>query len=58
MGHLKTTLAAFFVLLATIELQAQESPTASGGDATGTEGSLIYTVGQVVYTTNTVAMVQ
>jgi hypothetical protein len=53
MGHLKTTLAAFFVLLATIELQAQESPTASGGDATGTEGSLSYTVGQVVYTTNT-----
>ncbi len=53
MRHLKTTLAAIFVLLATIELQAQESPTASGGEATGTGGTASYSVGQVVYTTNT-----
>ena len=33
--------------------QAQESQTASGGQATGAGGSSSYTVGQVVYTTNT-----
>lgn len=32
---------------------AQESPTASGGDLTGSNGSIAYSVGQVVYTTNT-----
>ena len=46
-------LTVLFALLATIELQAQESPTASGGDATGSGGSSSYSVGQVVYTTNT-----
>ena len=34
-------------------LQAQEAVTATGGDATGTGGSSSYSVGQVVYTTNT-----
>tara|TARA_B100000809_G_scaffold241111_1_gene264022 strand:+ start:1267 stop:1749 length:483 start_codon:yes stop_codon:yes gene_type:complete len=53
MRHLKTTLAALFALLATIELHAQESPTASGGEATGAGGTASYSVGQVVYTTNT-----
>jgi len=33
--------------------QAQESANASGGDATGTGGTASYSVGQVVYTTNT-----
>jgi len=33
--------------------QAQESTNASGGDATGTGGTASYSVGQVVYTTNT-----
>lgn len=33
--------------------QAQESPTAAGGDATGSGGTVAYSVGQVVYTTNT-----
>ncbi|NHN24372.1 T9SS type A sorting domain-containing protein [Flavobacterium jejuense] len=32
---------------------AQESPTASGGDLIGSNGSVSYSVGQVVYTTNT-----
>jgi hypothetical protein len=53
MRQLKTTLAALFALLATNELHAQASPTASGGDATGSGGSSSYTVGQVAYTTNT-----
>jgi hypothetical protein len=33
--------------------QAQESVNASGGDATGTSGTVAYSVGQVVYTSNT-----
>ena len=33
--------------------QAQESANTSGGDATGTGGAVAYSVGQVVYTTNT-----
>jgi len=53
MRYLKTTLVFLFTLLAVIELQAQESPTASGGEATGAGGTMSYSVGQVVYTTNT-----
>jgi hypothetical protein len=34
-------------------LQAQESINATGGDATGIVGSANYSVGQIVYTTNT-----
>ena len=34
-------------------LQAQETNPASGGNATGTEGSVSYTIGQVVYNTIT-----
>lgn len=33
--------------------QAQESANAAGGDATGSGGSVAYSIGQVVYTTNT-----
>jgi hypothetical protein len=33
--------------------QAQESANASGGNATGNGGTVAYSVGQVVYTTNT-----
>lgn len=33
--------------------QAQESTNAAGGDALGSGGSVAYSVGQVVYTTNT-----
>lgn len=33
--------------------QAQESANASGGNATGSGGSIAYSVGQVIYTTNT-----
>ena len=32
--------------------QAQESVNASGGDATGSGGTVAYSIGQVVYTTN------
>jgi hypothetical protein len=33
--------------------QAQQSVNATGGDATGSGGAIAYTVGQIVYTTNT-----
>jgi len=53
MKHLRITITALFALLATIELYAQETVPAAGGTATGAGGSSSYTVGQVVYTTNT-----
>ena len=51
----KTLLLAFtsFSLLATLELSAQENTVASGGEATGSGGTVSYSLGQVVYTTNT-----
>ena len=42
----------FFSLLPTLELSAQENTVASGGEATGSGGTVSYSVGQVVYTTN------
>jgi hypothetical protein len=33
--------------------QAQESANASGGDATGSGGTVAYSIGQIAYTTNT-----
>jgi len=44
------TLIAFF---AGFTMYAQQTVDASGGDATGTGGSASYSVGQVVYTTQT-----
>ena len=41
------------VLLWTSFAQAQESANASSGDATGSGGTVAYSIGQVVYTTNT-----
>ncbi|MFI5150984.1 MAG: T9SS type A sorting domain-containing protein [Bacteroidia bacterium] len=42
----------FLAALSFTRLYAQESPVASGGDATGSGGSASYSVGQIVYTTN------
>lgn len=53
MIHLRTMVAILFWLLATFELHAQETVPATGGDASGSGGSTSYTIGQVVYTTNT-----
>jgi hypothetical protein len=41
------------VLGLSISVKAQESQLSTGGDASGTGGSVAYSVGQVVYTTNT-----
>ena len=53
MKHKKVIVSVVFLLLGFGGLQAQESPTASGGEATGAGGTVSYSVGQVVYTTNT-----
>lgn len=53
MKHLRTITTSLFVLLFTIGLHAQETVPATGGDASGSGGSSNYTIGQIVYTTNT-----
>jgi hypothetical protein len=53
MKHKKTITSVAFLLLGLGGLQAQESPTATGGEATGTGGTASYSGGQVVYTTAT-----
>jgi hypothetical protein len=53
MKHKKTIISVALLLLGLGKLQAQESPTVTGGNATGNGGTVAYSVGQVVYTTNT-----
>ena len=54
MKHKRLKLSAVLLLgLGLTGLQAQESVNATGGDALGSGGSASYSVGQVVYTTNT-----
>ena len=53
MKHKKTMTSVAFLLLGLAGLHAQESANASSGDATGSGGAVAYSVGQVVYTTNT-----
>jgi hypothetical protein len=53
MKYKNTVPSVVFLLLGLGGLHAQESPTTSGGDATGSGGTVAYSVGQVVYTTNT-----
>ena len=53
MKHKKTITSIAFLLLGLGGLHAQEALPATGGEATGAGGSSSYTVGQVVYTTDT-----
>jgi len=54
MRHKRLKLSAILLLgLGLTGLQAQETIPATGGNATGSGGSASYSVGQVVYTTNT-----
>lgn len=54
MRHKKLKLSAVLLLgLGLTGLQAQENVNATGSNASGSGGSASYTVGQVVYTTNT-----
>jgi hypothetical protein len=43
----------FLICICLIRLNAQEAPTTSGGNASGSEGSVSYSVGQIIYTYNT-----
>ena len=50
----KTKLLLFCILsLGTMKIKAQNAVTSSGGEATGSGGSVSYSVGQAFYTTNT-----
>lgn len=53
MKHKKRIIIVTFFLLGLGELWAQESSTATGGDATGSGGTVAYSVGQVVFSANT-----
>jgi len=54
MKYKRLQLSAILLLgLGLTGLQAQENANATGGDASGSGGSVSYSVGQVVYTTNT-----
>ncbi len=54
MKYKKLKLSAVFLLVIGLTgLQAQEAIPTTGGEASGTGGSASYSVGQVVYTTNT-----
>lgn len=53
MKNKKLKLSALLLLfLGLTRLKAQQATTASGGNASGTGGSLSFSVGEVVYTTN------
>lgn len=41
------------LVISAFKVNAQEVTASSGGNATGTNGTVSYTIGQVVYTTNT-----
>ncbi len=45
--------AVFLIAFGLTGLQAQDAVSATGGDATGSGGTIAYSVGQVVYTLNT-----
>ena len=49
----KILTAVFLIVFGLSGLQAQEAVLATGGDASGSGGSVSYSVGQLVYTTNT-----
>ena len=54
MKYKKLKLSALFLLgFGLTGVQAQTSVNTTGGDATGSGGTVAYSVGQVVYTTNT-----
>jgi hypothetical protein len=53
MKHNQTITSMAFLLLGLGGLHAQQTVTTTGDEATGTGGTASYSVGQVVYTTNT-----
>jgi len=53
MKHKKVKLSALILLAGLTGLQAQEAVTTTGGNASGSGGTVSYTIGQIDYTTNT-----
>ncbi|MCB9227732.1 MAG: T9SS type A sorting domain-containing protein [Chitinophagales bacterium] len=54
MKYIYSLLSIFFLFVIGLStIQAQESISTTGGDVFGNDGSVAYTIGQVVYTTNT-----
>ena len=53
MKNLRKVLIAFCLFGYGTAIQAQEAVTAAGGDATGSGGSVSYSIGQIDYITNT-----
>ena len=51
----KTLLSVGILLLSYAKTYAQKTTTAAGGDASGVGGTVAYSIGQVVYSTNTSA---
>jgi hypothetical protein len=52
-SYLRDVIVFLFLTVGLLSVQAQNAIPASGGNATGSGGSVSYSVGQVVYTTNT-----
>ena len=50
---MKKILLLIFIFLCVFSMQAQESFLTSGGEASGSGGSISYSIGQTVYKTNT-----
>lgn len=53
MKNLRKSVIVFTLVISTMTIRAQDAISASGGNASGGGGSVSYSVGQVVYTTNT-----
>jgi len=53
MNYKKKTAIIFFLLLGLLRAEAQVAEAASGGEATGSNGSVSYSVGQIFYTAAT-----
>jgi hypothetical protein len=53
MKHIKSFLCLLILSVLCTVIQAQSTIPATGGNASGSGGSASYTIGQVVYTTNT-----
>lgn len=53
MKQLKKILITIWLIVLAVSIQAQTTIPATGGDASGVGGSTSFTVGQMVYTTNT-----
>jgi hypothetical protein len=51
--YLKVFFMLFWGLLATVSIHAQQSVNGSGANATGSAGTVSYSIGQVFYTTHT-----